>query len=114
VELPSGVSPTALYSITLTIRLLKHLKKPYTPLLPAIAIYTGKDITSDSSDGLPMPADPLPKDTPLPISYALEFYAEALLEQSKKDQAAEIFAQLGNEVDRMRASYWGYRRKECL
>jgi len=93
--------------------LLKHLKKPYTPLLPAIAIYTGKDIPSDSTS-LPLPCDPLPKDTPLPISYALEFYAECLLEQNKKDEAAEVFAQLGNEVDRIRASYWDYRRKECL
>lgn len=95
-------------------RMLKHLNKPYTPLIPAIAVYTGKDIVSESSGGLPMPSDQLPQDTPLPISYALEFYAEALLEQSKKAEAAEIFAQLGNEVDRIRASYWDYRRKECL
>ena len=95
-------------------RLLKHLKKPYTPLLSSIAVYTAKDIVSESSGDLPMSSDPLPQDTPLPISYALEFYAEALLEQSKKADAAEIFAQLGNEVDRIRASYWDYRRKECL
>ena len=95
-------------------RLLKHLNKPYTPLIPAIAIYTGKDIVSESSGDLPMPSDPLPGDTPLPISYALEFYAEALLEQSKKAEAAEVFAQLGNEVDRIRASYWDYGRRECL
>jgi len=93
---------------------LKHLNKPYTALLPSIAVYTGKDIVSESSSDMPMPSDPLPNDTPLPISYALEFYAEALLEQSKKAEAAEIFAQLGKEVDRIRASYWDYRRKECL
>lgn len=109
-----GKSPPIMGSIhKLISSLLKHLKKPYTPLLPAIAIYTGKDIPSDSTS-LPLPCDPLPKDTPLPISYALEFYAECLLEQNKKDQAAEVFAQLGNEVDRIRASYWDYRRKECL
>jgi protein farnesyltransferase/geranylgeranyltransferase type-1 subunit alpha len=94
--------------------LLKHLKKPYTSILPAIAIYTDKSISTDSSSTLPMPSDPLPNDTPLPISYALEFYAESLLEQSKKEEAAEVFAQLGGEVDRIRASYWDYRRKECL
>ena len=95
-------------------RLLKHLKKPHTSILPAIAIYTDKNISTDSSSTLPMPSDPLPRDTPLPISYALEFYAESLLEQSKKEEAAEVFAQLGGEVDRIRASYWDYRRKECL
>lgn len=94
--------------------LLKHLKKPYTSILPAIAIYTDKPISTDSSSTLPMPSDPLPNDTPLPISYALEFYAESLLEQNKKEEAAEVFAQLGDEVDRIRASYWDYRRKECL
>ena len=94
--------------------LLKHLKKPYTSILPAIAIYTDKIISTDSSSTLPMPSDPLPKDTPLPISYALEFYADSLLEQSKREEAAEVFAQLGHEVDRIRASYWNYRRKECL
>lgn len=61
-----------------------------------------------------MPSDPLPKDTPLPISYALELYAESLLEQDKKKEAGEVFAQLGDEVDRIRASYWDHRRKECL
>lgn len=61
-----------------------------------------------------MPSNPLPKDTPLPISYALEFYAEASLEQGEKKEAAIVFERLGGEVDRMRASYWYYRRKECL
>jgi protein farnesyltransferase/geranylgeranyltransferase type-1 subunit alpha len=100
----------------LTIRLLKHLKKPYTPLLPAIAIYTGKDLTlppSESEKSLPMPSDPLPRDTPLPISHALEFYAECLLEQGQKKEAGDVFSQLRDEVDRIRASYWDYRRKEC-
>jgi protein farnesyltransferase/geranylgeranyltransferase type-1 subunit alpha len=93
---------------------LKHLNKPYTSLLPAISIYTDKDLAFDSSSSLSMPSEALPNDTPLPISHALEFYAEALLEQKKKEEAAEVFAQLGNEVDRIRASYWDYRRKECL
>jgi protein farnesyltransferase/geranylgeranyltransferase type-1 subunit alpha len=56
----------------------------------------------------------LPNDTPLPISYALEFYAEALLEQGKKEEAGEVFVQLRDEVDRMRGTYWDHRRKECL
>jgi protein farnesyltransferase/geranylgeranyltransferase type-1 subunit alpha len=94
--------------------LLKHLKKPYTSILPAITIYTDKPISTDSASTLPMPSDPLPKDTPLPISYALELYAESLLEQNKNEEAAEVFAQLGGEVDRIRASYWDYRRQECL
>jgi protein farnesyltransferase/geranylgeranyltransferase type-1 subunit alpha len=108
---PSSVVLLKMYT---DIRLLKHLKKTYTSLLPAVAIYTGKELPSDPSITLPMPSDPLPKDTPLPISYALEFYAESLLEQGKKSEAAEVFAQLGNEVDRIRASFWDYRRKECL
>jgi protein farnesyltransferase/geranylgeranyltransferase type-1 subunit alpha len=100
--------------LSLSNSLLKHLKKPYTSILPAIEIYTDKSISTDSSSTLPMPSDPLPNDTPLPISYALEFYAESLLEKTKKEEAGEVFAQLGGEVDRIRASYWDYRRKECL
>jgi protein farnesyltransferase/geranylgeranyltransferase type-1 subunit alpha len=56
----------------------------------------------------------LPNDTPLPISYALEFHAEALLEQGKKEEAGEVFVQLRDEFDRMRGTYWDHRRKECL
>jgi protein farnesyltransferase/geranylgeranyltransferase type-1 subunit alpha len=93
---------------------IKHLKLSYTPLLPAIFAYTGRDDIPTTSTALPMPSDPLPQDTPLPISYALEFYAEALLEQGKKGEAGQVFAQLRDEVDRIRASYWDYRRKECL
>jgi protein farnesyltransferase/geranylgeranyltransferase type-1 subunit alpha len=52
-------------------------------------------------------------DTPTPISYALEFYADALVQEGKLGDAEAVFRELGEEVDRMRAGYWEYRRREC-
>jgi protein farnesyltransferase/geranylgeranyltransferase type-1 subunit alpha len=75
------------------------------------------DLPPDTdSDAAPWPTrtTPLEQDTPTPVPLALEFLADALLEQGSKDQAAKVFAQLGGEVDRMRAAYWDMRRQECL
>lgn len=92
---------------------MKHLKLPLTPLLPAIATYTGRsDLVSPSDPTpLPMPQESLPADTPLPISHALELWAEILVEQEQKDEAAKVYIQLRDEVDRMRAAYWDHRRR---
>lgn len=90
---------------------MKHLKLPLTPLLPAIATYTSRlDLVSPSdTTTLPMPQEPLPADTPLPISYALELWAEILVEQGKTEEARKVYAQLRDEADRMRAAYWDHR-----
>ena len=82
---------------------------PFTPVLPAVQIYTGQEREATST-GLPLPSDPLPQDTPLPISHAVEFLADALAEQGKTDEAAELYKDLGERLDRIRASYWAYRR----
>ncbi|ORY35543.1 hypothetical protein BCR39DRAFT_510606 [Naematelia encephala] len=94
--------------------LLKHLNQPFTPLLPAIQTYTGHGSTPVKDFSYPIPLDPLSRDTPLPISHALEFLADALAEQGKTEEAAEVFKQLGQEVDRMRAGYWDYRKQQIL
>jgi len=82
----------------------------YTPIVPAIQVYTGQ--TSESNDAttdLPLPSDPLPDDTPLPISHAVEFLADAFVEQKRIDEAKALFADLGGKYDRIRAAYWDYR-----
>jgi protein farnesyltransferase/geranylgeranyltransferase type-1 subunit alpha len=92
-------------------RLLKELDTTYTSILPAIQIYTGQpaDSTESASD-LPLPSDPLPEDTPLPISHAVEFLADAYVEQKRVDEAKALYADLGEKHDRIRAAYWDYRK----
>jgi len=96
-------------------RLLNHMKSPYTPLLPSIIPYTGSESIESTPEDYenPLPQDPLPKDTPLPISHALEFVADALVEQGKTTEAAEIFTDLGEKYDRIRLAYWSHRKREC-
>ena len=60
-----------------------------------------------------MPSDPLPDDTPLPISHALEFLADALVEQGKLTEAKTVLNELGQKYDRMRAGYWEFRKRQC-
>lgn len=83
----------------------------YTPILPAIQVYTGQsaDSTETKSD-LPLPFDPLPEDTPLPISHAVEFLADAYVEQKRIDEAKALYADLGEKHDKIRAAYWDYRK----
>lgn len=83
------------------------------PLLPAILPYTARDgiaaIAESTDEDLPLPSEPLPRDTPLPISHALEYLADTLVEEGKPDQAREILTELSEKYDRMRAVYWGFR-----
>lgn len=71
------------------IRLLKELDLSFTSCVEAVAEYTN--------------VDP-------PVSYAIEFQADALLEQGKKDEAAELYTELAEKHDRIRAAYWDWRR----
>lgn len=97
---------------------MKHLKFPLAPLLPSIAIYTAKpdlisrnaEAEADEKTAYPIPGD-LSKDTPIPISYALEMYADICLELNKKEEAGEVIGQLRDEVDKIRAAYWDHRLK---
>lgn len=93
---------------------MKHLKSPLAPLLPSIAAYTAKPNLSLNDTDLPIIPGELSKDTPVPISYALEFYAEILLEQNRKEEAGEVFGQLRDEVDKIRGAYWDHRLKAIL
>lgn len=90
---------------------MKHLKLPLSPLLPSITIYTNHPSSdSDTSTStFPIRSEPLSNDTPVPISYALEMYAEILLEQGKKEEAGQVFEDLRDGVDRIRAAYWDHR-----
>ncbi|WVO23079.1 uncharacterized protein IAS62_004424 [Cryptococcus decagattii] len=96
---------------------LKHFSLPLAPLLPAILPYTAYQPNPDTEINdafhLPMPSDPLPQDTPLPIPLALEYLADTFIEQNKVDDAAEVFEKLSSKYDRMRAGYWEFRRREC-
>ncbi|WWC63343.1 uncharacterized protein I303_105943 [Kwoniella dejecticola CBS 10117] len=98
--------------------LLRHFKLLLTPLLPAILPYTAQASSqpTESTDnfGFPLPPGPLPNDTPLPVPLALEYLADALLEQGSNGEAGEVFADLSSNYDRMRAGYWEYRRRECV
>ena len=75
--------------------------------------YTGLEPRKVDSEQWSMPSNPLPADTPIPVSHALEFLADAYLEQGQGDDAADIFAELGQIHDRMRAAYWKYRQSSC-
>lgn len=96
---------------------LKHFSLPLAPLLPAILPYTAYQPNPDTEINdafhLPMPSDPLPQDTPLPIPLALEYLADTFIEQNRVDDAAEVFEKLSSKYDRMRAGYWEFRRREC-
>ena len=97
-------------------RLLKHLKRPYSPLLPCILSYTAREgaaIPATEPTEYPTPSDPLPNDTPLPIPMALEFLADAASEQGDSEKARGIYDELGQKYDRMRGAYWAYRRKQA-
>lgn len=108
--------------LILTSSILKHFHLPSTPFLPTFIPYltsstsipsTSLPPAADASSPLPLAKDPLPADTPTPISFALEFYAEAMVEQGRTGDAEGVFRELGEEVDRMRAGYWEYRRRAC-
>lgn len=62
----------------------------------------------------PARTHPVTSDTPTPVPPALEFLADALTESGKGGEAATVYAQLGKEVDQMRAAYWEMRRLECI
>lgn len=95
-ELSEGVSPS---SFRAHFRLLKELDVPYTSLLTDIEPYA-KGETRDVN-------------TPLPVAHAVEFCADALVEQGRKEEAADLFVALGERHDRIRAAYWDWRRS-CL
>ncbi|WWD19103.1 hypothetical protein CI109_103561 [Kwoniella shandongensis] len=98
--------------------LLKHFKLPLTPLLPAVIPYTTRpsatSVESSSTFDFPLPSDPLPNDTPLPVSLALEYLGDSLIEQNQTTEAGQVFEELSLKYDRMRAGYWEYRRRECV
>lgn len=48
----------------------------------------------------------------MPISHALEILADAMVEQGKEKEAVDVYDQLGQEVDRIRAAYWAFRRDQ--
>ena len=81
--------------------------------MPALQVYTGRSSgTPQSAETSTYPAanDPLPDDTPLPISHAVEFLADSLAEQGKTEEAAELFSELEEKHDRIRAAYWRWRK----
>ncbi|WWC90667.1 uncharacterized protein L201_005603 [Kwoniella dendrophila CBS 6074] len=98
--------------------LLRHFKLPLSPLLPAILPYTTRPsakIPGNPQDlDFPLPSSPLADDTPLPVSLALEYLADTLLEQGLSAEAGEVFSELSTQYDRMRAGYWEYKRRECI
>ncbi|WVQ82133.1 hypothetical protein IAT38_004261 [Cryptococcus sp. DSM 104549] len=98
--------------------LLKHYKLPLSPLIPAISPYTARPSATlpspPESFDFPLPSDPLPKDTPLPVSLALEYLGDSLIEQNQETEAGAVFGELSTTYDRMRAGYWEYRRRECV
>ena len=113
-ELSTGVGQSSpVHCVKLMSSLLKHLKLPMAPLLPAILPYTAREgiaaIAQSSDPSLPLPSDPLPPDTPLPISHALEYLADTLVQEGKGEQAREVYEELGSTYDRMRAAYWHHR-----
>lgn len=89
-------------------------------LVPVLAPYmTGAavELPADNADATaswPARTAPLAEDTPVPVPLALEFLGDALLESGKLGDAASVFAQLGDEVDKMHAAYWGLRKAECV
>ncbi len=92
------------------------MKLPFSPLLPPIMPYTEAVSAKmpKGSNEYREPSNPLPDETPLPISHALEFLADALVEQGKKGEAGQVYERLGKETDRMRGAYWDFRRRQCL
>jgi protein farnesyltransferase/geranylgeranyltransferase type-1 subunit alpha len=100
-----------------SLSLLNHFKLPLWPLLPTFAPYAaGSAAPSAPAVSLheyPQPSDPLPKDTPLPVALALEFAADALVEQGRLSEAAMVYEELSEKHDRMRAGYWEFRKRSC-
>ncbi len=97
--------------------MLTFLKQPLSPLLPVILPYTTGTAARipeiEARPEIPHPSDPLPKDTPLPISHALEYLADCLVEQRQIAEAKEVFEELRQRYDRIRAGYWSFRKDQC-
>lgn len=93
--------------------LLKHFQLPMAPLLPAVLPYTAREgiaaLAQSPDAALPLPSEPLPPDTPLPISHALEYLADTLVQAGKGEQARAVYLELGTTYDKMRAAYWHHR-----
>ncbi|BEI91254.1 uncharacterized protein CcaverHIS019_0400740 [Cutaneotrichosporon cavernicola] len=86
------------------------------PLLPALATYmTGSAVPTQTEETVwPSRTTPVDTLTPLPVSMALEFQADTLVEAGRLGDAAAVYGQLGASVDRMRSAYWEMRRGECV
>lgn len=101
-----------------THRLLRHYKLPLNPLLPAILPYTARPSAAPHKApgdfDFALPSSSLPNDTPLPVSLALEYLADALLEQNSNAEAGEVFSELSLQYDKMRSGYWEFRRRDCV
>lgn len=100
--------------------LIRSLSAQRAELVPILAPYmTGAavDLPADNADATaswPARTAPLGEETPTPIPLALEFLGDALIESGKLGDAASVFAQLGDEVDKMHSAYWGLRKAECV
>jgi len=82
--------------------------EPYT-------VETSVTVVDKSKDpDLPLPTVAPTGDTPLPISHALEYLADALAEQGKTAEAGAVFEKLGQSHDRMRAGYWEFRKRQLV
>ena len=89
---------------------MSHLLSVIVPYTAGVSVHLPETTTGDLSLAL----GPLPPDIPVPISYALEYLADALLEQGEASEAAAVFDELGQKCDRMRAGYWEYRKRQCM
>lgn len=76
----------------------------------------GSRVAPDTSVGrgkCPQRTAPLSEHTPTPVPLALEFQADALLEEKRDAEAKAVFEQLATEADQMRVAYWTMRMGEC-
>lgn len=96
---------------------------PRAALLPALSAYMAgsavplpavSEKAAAAAGAWPERSGPVDELTPLPVPLALEFQADALAEGGRLGDAAAVYAQLGESVDRMRGAYWAMRRGECV